>query len=113
MLLAKKCQFFLYLDVIKIRLEILLNYFEDRKETPLTIENRIFQSPKHRIFFKRVIHSFGQDMPFFSLFRFRQNKTRNNAQCSIMLSNGLIQALDQKLPNSSLFRFGHKTRYNA
>ena len=30
-----------------------------------------------------------------------------------MLSNGLIQALDQKMPNSSLFRFGHKTRYNA
>ena len=51
MFLAKKCQFFLYLDVIKIRLEILLNYFEDRKETPLTIENRIFQSPKHRHFF--------------------------------------------------------------
>ena len=50
---------------------------------------------------------------FFSLFRFGQNKTRSNAQCSIMLSNGLIQALDQKMPNSSLFRIGHKTRYNA
>ena len=72
--------------MIKIRLEILLNYFEDRNETPLTIENRIFQSPKHRIFFKPVMHAFGQDMPFFSLFRFRQNKTRNNAQCS-MLNN--------------------------
>ena len=54
MLLAKKCQFFLYLDLVKIRLEIMLNYFEDRKEIPLTIEDRIFQSPKHRIFFKRV-----------------------------------------------------------
>ena len=79
MLLAKKCQFFLYLDLVKIRLEIMLNYFEDRKETPLTIENRIFQSPKHRIFFKRVNPCFGQNMPFFSLFRFDQNKTRNNA----------------------------------
>ena len=28
--------------------------------------------------------------------------------------NGLIQALDQKMPNSSLFTFGHnKTRNNA
>ena len=28
--------------------------------------------------------------------------------------NGIIQALDQKMPNSSLFTFGHnKTRYKA
>ena len=52
MLLAKKCQLFLYLDLVKIRLEIMLNHFEDRKETPLTIENRRFQSPKDCIFFQ-------------------------------------------------------------
>ena len=80
MLLAKKCQFFLYLDVIKIRLEILLNYFENRKETSLTIEKRIFQSPKHRTFFlKRVNPCFWPRYAIFSLFRFDQNKTRNNA----------------------------------
>ena len=50
MLLAN---FFLYLDVVKIRLEIMLNYYEERKETSLTIKkNRIFQSPKDRIFFQ-------------------------------------------------------------
>ena len=54
MRLAKKCQFFLYLDLVKIRLEIMLNYFKERKETSLTIKNRIFQNPKDRIFFKRV-----------------------------------------------------------
>ena len=53
MLLAKKSQFFLYLDLVKIRLEIMLNYYEERKETSLTIKkNRIFQSPKDRIFFQ-------------------------------------------------------------
>ena len=52
MLLAKKCQFFLYLDLVKIRLEIMLYYYEERKETSLTIKNRIFQSPKDRIFFQ-------------------------------------------------------------
>ena len=81
MLLAQKCQFFIYLDLVKIRLEIMLNYFEERKETSLTIKkNRIFQSPKDRSFFSNgLIHAFGQNLPFFSLFRFDQNKTRNNA----------------------------------
>ena len=52
MLLAKKCQFFLYLGLVKIRLEIMLNDFKERKETSLTIKNRIFQNPKDRIFFQ-------------------------------------------------------------
>ena len=56
MLLVKKCHFFLYLDLVKIRLEIMLNHFEERKETFLNIKNRnrIFQSSKSRIFFQRV-----------------------------------------------------------
>ena len=61
----------------------MLNYFKERKETSLTIKkkkNRIFQSPKDRVFFSnRLIHAFGQNMPFFSLFRFDQNETRKNA----------------------------------
>ena len=66
MLLAKKCQFFIYLDLVKIRLEIILNYYEERKETSLTIKNTIFQSPKDRIYFSNaLIHAFGQNMPFF------------------------------------------------
>ena len=51
----------------------MLSEFAEKKETFLTLKNRIFQSP-----------------------------------------NGIIQILDQKMPNSSLFRFGHnKTRNNA
>ena len=32
-LLAKKCHFFLYLDLIKIRPEIMLSDFDEKKET--------------------------------------------------------------------------------
>ena len=53
MRLVKKCNFFLYLDLVKIRLEITLNYFEEKKETFLTINSRIFQTPKTRIFFQK------------------------------------------------------------
>ena len=65
MLLAKKCHFLLYLDLIKERLEMMLNYFEERKETFLTIKNKIFQSPKNCIFLKELTHVFGQNMPIF------------------------------------------------
>ena len=36
MLLAKKCQFFLYLNLIKIILEIMLSVFTEKKQTSLT-----------------------------------------------------------------------------
>ena len=51
---GQKLPFFLYLDLVNIRLEIMVNYFEETKETFLTIKNRIFQSPKDRIFSKRA-----------------------------------------------------------
>ena len=80
MLLAKKCQFFLYLDLVKIRLEIMLNYFEERKETSLTIRKKqnIPKSKRSHFFSKGLTHAFGKKMPFFSLLRFDQNETRND-----------------------------------
>ena len=51
---GQKMPIFFYLDLVKKRLELMLNYFDERKETSLTIKNRIFQSPKDHIFFKRV-----------------------------------------------------------
>ena len=43
MLLAKKCQFFLYSHLVKIRLEILLSDLADKKETSFTLKKkRIF-----------------------------------------------------------------------
>ena len=52
--------------------------FEEKK-TFLGLKKRIFLSPKNRIFSKGLTHAFGQKMQFFSLPRFGQNKTRNNA----------------------------------
>ena len=79
MLLVKKCQFFVYLGLVKIRLEIMLNDFAEKKETFLGYKNRIFESPKNRIFSKELTYDFGQKMARFPLFTFGQNKTRNIA----------------------------------
>ena len=54
MLLVKKCHFFSPVIFGKIRLEIMHNYFEEKKETFLTTNSRIFQTPKSRFFFKGV-----------------------------------------------------------
>ena len=48
-ILDRKCQFFLYLDLVKMRLEITLNNFEEEKKPFLTIK-KLFQSCKIRIF---------------------------------------------------------------
>ena len=80
MLLVKKCQFFLYLVLVKTRLEIRLNNVLDKKETFFEYKNKIFQSPKNRIFPRGLTHAFGKKMPIFSLFGFGQNKTRNKVK---------------------------------
>ena len=52
--LGQKMPFSLYLDMVNIRLEIMVNYFEETQEIFSTIKNKICQSPKDRIFFKRA-----------------------------------------------------------
>ena len=47
------------------------NFFGPKK-------HNFFQSQKESAFPKGLTHAFGQKMPFFSLFRFGQHKTRNN-----------------------------------
>ena len=82
MLLAKKCQYFLYLNLIKISLEIVISDFAEKKEEKRNLfdhKKNFSKSKKSHLFSKGLIHTFGQKMPFFSLFRFDQNKTRNNA----------------------------------
>ena len=54
MLLARKCHFFLSLDLIKIRLETILLSLQWKKKPFLNLKNRIFQSAKNRIFFQTV-----------------------------------------------------------
>ena len=67
MLLVKKCQFFLYLVLVKTRLEIRLNNVVDKKETFFEYKNKIFQTFKDGIFQKGFIHASGQKMLVFSL----------------------------------------------
>ena len=79
MLLVKKCQFFLYLDLVKIRLEIMVSDFAEKKETCFDFKKRKFLTSKKSSFPKGLAHALGQKMPFFPPFKFGQNKTRNIA----------------------------------
>ena len=63
MLLVKKCQFFVYLGLVKIRLEIILNDFAEKKDLFLAIKNTIFQSLKNRTFPKGLTDGVGRKMP--------------------------------------------------
>ena len=64
--------------LVTTRLELRFNNVLERKENFLTTKNKIFQSPKSRIFPKGLTHAFGQKMPNFSSFGFGQNRTRKN-----------------------------------
>ena len=84
MLLVEKCQIFLYLFLVKKRLEIRFNNVLDTKQPFLDHKRKISESPKNRIFPKWLLtHTFGQKMPNFYLSKFGQNKTRK--KCLITL----------------------------
>ena len=58
MLLVKKCQHvFLYLDLVKIKLELMRNNFVEKKETFFDYKENIFNFLKIAFF-----HAFGQKM---------------------------------------------------
>ena len=63
MLWSKNANFFVYVDLVKTGLEITLSDFAQEKGTFLTLNNKIFQSPKNHIFPKGL-------MPISFLFRF-------------------------------------------
>ena len=54
--------------MVKIRLEIILSDFSEKKETFYDLKNRIFESLKKSHFSKKLTHAFNQKMPIFSLF---------------------------------------------
>ena len=70
----KKCQFILYLDLVKIRLKIMLKQFAEEKETFLGYKKQNFQKSKNSHFSILLVRK----MPIFSSFVLGQNKTRNN-----------------------------------
>ena len=65
MLLAKICQILLYLDLVKIRLEIMVSDFAEKKETCFDFQKRNFLKSKKSSFPKGLAHALGQKMPFF------------------------------------------------
>ena len=78
MLLVKKYEFFLYLDLVKIRLAIILNNFVEKEKTfEENFSKKLFKTPKNPIFQKGLTHALGQKMEFFSLFDFGQIRTWN------------------------------------
>ena len=130
MLLVKKCQFFLYLVLVKTRLEIRFNNVVDRKETFFAYKNKIFQSPKNGIFSEvnpcywqkntnffflflvktrlelRINNVLDTKEPFFDYKRKISESPKNR-----MFPKGLTHAFGQKMPILSLFGFGqNKTR---
>ena len=55
MILAKQCQIFLHLDLLKITLQIMLNYFEEKKEIFFDYKKENFSKSKIlHFFFKGV-----------------------------------------------------------
>ena len=72
MVLVKKCQIFLYLDLIEIRVERMLNNFVGKKKLFWTTKKTFSKSPKSH-FPKRLTHALGQKMQFFFHFLFSVN----------------------------------------
>ena len=65
MLLVEKSQFFVYLDLVKRRLEITLNDFAEKKETFFAYKKKNFLKSKTSTFPKGLTHAFGQKLTFF------------------------------------------------
>ena len=70
----------------------------------MTLKNDIFQSPKIA-FFQGITHAFGEKMPVIGLFRFGQNKTRNNAWRLCREKRNLFDYKKQNYANSKKSHF--------
>ena len=75
----KNAIFFLYIDLIKIRLEIILSDFAEKKQNVFGLKKQNFWKSKKSHFFKGLTHAFNQKCQVFSLSTIDQNKTRSNA----------------------------------
>ena len=81
MLLIKKYQFFLYLFLVKTRLEIRFNNVLDGKETVFWVKKQKFSKSKNLSFPKGLTHAFGQRLQIFlylDLVKMKLEKMLNN-----------------------------------
>ena len=77
MLWSKNANFFVYVDLVKIGLEIMRSDFAQDKGTFLTLKTEFFKVQK--IAFLGLTHAFDHKILISSLVRFHQNKTIDNA----------------------------------
>ena len=63
---SKNAKFFLYFDLVKIGLEIMLNNFVEKKENFSSIKTKFLKVLKNGIFPKGLTHALGPKMPNFS-----------------------------------------------
>ena len=75
MLWSKNANFWVYVDLVRIRLKIMITDFAQEKETFLTTKKQFFKVQKLRLF-KVVNPRFWSKNAFFSLYTFDENKTR-------------------------------------
>ena len=69
MLLIRKCRFFVYLDLVKRRLEIMLNDFaEEKRNLFFGYKKHNFSKSKKSTFPKGLTHGFGQKIPIFFVY---------------------------------------------
>ena len=66
MLLAKICQILLYLDLVKIRLEIMVSDFAEKKETCFDLKKKEVFNVQKILFSKGVSPCFGSKNAIFS-----------------------------------------------
>ena len=71
MLLVKKCQIFLYLDLVKLRLEIMLNNFGEKKKLFLLSKQTFLTVPQISFFQRGLTHAFGKKNAFVFIICFR------------------------------------------
>ena len=76
----KNANFIFNLNLIKISLEIMLSHFAEKKRNVFDYKKQNFSKFKKTHFFKGVNPCFwSKNAIFLNLFRFGQNKSRNNA----------------------------------
>ena len=128
MLLVKKCQFSLYLVLVKTRLEIRFNNVVDRKQTFSSIKTKFFKVPKVVIFQILLVKKCQIFLYLFlakTRLEVRLNNVRNTKEpffdykrkiskspINRMFLKGLTHGFGQKMPILSSFVFGQNKTKN-
>ena len=78
MILGKKVKFFYLLCLSKIDREIVFADVQDKKKPLKTVRTTVYEKRKIGIFFKGLVHRFGQKFEISSTSIFMQNRPRKS-----------------------------------